>query len=243
MKTSNCSKNYINCRKHPARTSSVETRVKEDHKVALQTATAEYKEAKQKVDNLTAESTAYLKNKTKRELRLADYNKIAAQSDQSLTQLKTSPRWSDGSKMSTQEYNRIVQLHQKLKSDIRLGVEREDYYAQERTMNPFQQAVTSVLIEEGDFYQATHEGGEEGWGDTRGTSDYFAKEHFQECGVKGVNSYTENATWSMYDSFSSESKVGVKAEISCNCGDKYKSRVYLEAVDPGTLISKIMNQV
>lgn len=243
MKTSNCSKNYVNCRKHPARTGSAETRIKEDHKVALQTATAEYKEAKKKVDELPEDATKYLKDKTKRELKIADYNQLSAQSDQSITRMKNSARWSDGTKMSTLEYNRIAQMHQKLKEDIRIAVEREDYYAKERTMNPFQQAVTSVLIEEGEFYQPKHEDRERSWGDSRGSGDYQASDHFKECGVKGVNSYTENASWSTYDSFNSESQVGVEAELSCNCGEKYKSRVYLKALDPGALISKIMNQV
>lgn len=243
MKTSNCSKNYVNCRKHPARTSSTEARVREDHRVALQAATAEYKEAKKKVDDLPETASKYLKDKTKRAMKIAEYNQLSAQSDQNITRMKTSARWSDGSKMSTQEYNRVAQMHQKLKADIRLAVEREDYYAKERTMNPFQQAVTSVLIEEGDFYQPTYPDEERSWGDTRGSGDYYAKEHFQECGVKGVNSYTEDASWSTYDSINSESQVGVKAELSCNCGEKYKSRVYLNALDPGTLISKIMNQV
>ncbi len=240
MKTTNCSKNYVNCRKHPARAGTISDKMHADLTFTRKNSREEYKTAKQAVDALPEDASTYVKNKARRELKIADINKLATSSKQQLDALRREPKWSDGSKMSAGDFTNVFNTHERLMRELQTNAEKETYYSEDRKMDAFQEAVTKVMIDEGNFYYPAD--GSSSWGDTRGTSDYHAEEHFKECGVKGVNSYDESASWSVYDSFHSDETVGVKAELSCNCGEKFKTRVYMEQMDPGKLISKIMNR-
>jgi hypothetical protein len=236
-KTSKCSKNYVNCRKHPARTGDSNQKFKEDYKIAQISAHEDYFSAKQAVEAITEDTSTYQKNKLKQELKNTEKVNLALINEAAFKRLEANPVWADGKKMSPQDYAEIKKHRETIKEQVRTNIEREEYYAKDITMNSFQEAVTKVLIDEGEFFDTKVDS----WGDSRGSHDYEAGEHFKECGVKGVNSYDEEASWALYDSFSRDDTVGVKAELSCNCGDCYKKTVFMQNVSVSNMISKIMN--
>ena len=56
------------------------------------------------------------------------------------------------------------------------------------------------------------------WGDSRGQSNYAAEDHMKTCSAKSMTGYTEDFEWRIYDSMGSESTIGIKALITCECG-------------------------
>lgn len=122
--------------------------------------------------------------------------------------------------------------------------EKEVFYSNIQPMTAYQDAMSKVLVGEGEFYKPKEvmAGSSQfsSWGDTRGTSDFQAQNHFKECGVAGFNNFEENASWEIYDTFNSEDKVGIKAEMSCNCQKCFKSQVFIEN-NTGMMLNKLIN--
>jgi hypothetical protein len=56
------------------------------------------------------------------------------------------------------------------------------------------------------------------WGDSRGQSIYSADEHMKNCAPKSMTGYTEDFHWSIYDSMDTDSNIGIRAFITCECG-------------------------
>lgn len=134
---------------------------------------------------------------------------------------------------SRKELNEVMKVYNQ---------EKEDFYSDAQQMNSYQNALSKVLVDNGDFFKPkafmAGQGPYASWGDTRGTSDYQAQSHFKECGVAGVNDLEEDASWELYDTFDNEDHVGIKAEISCNCQKCFKSQVFMEG-SAGDLLKKL----
>lgn len=241
MATVKCSKNYVNCRKHPARIGNPADLYKENWKAKKDSVTAVLKEAKETVDNLPENATVSRKNATKSLLKNIEIENFALLPQATFDRAIQNPEltFMNGRKVTYTEKRYIKNKREAFVKEIKHDLEREQYYrqVQDKEMNVFQTAVAGLLVSKGDFYNKDVNS----WGDTRGTSDYSAKEHFEKCGVKGVNNYNEHSSWSTYDSFSSDEEVGIEAQLSCNCGEKYKSTVFYSA-HSNSIINELMNQ-
>lgn len=118
----------------------------------------------------------------------------------------------------------LKELHEE-----KITPEKESFYADLPEMDGYTATIGTVLAEKGVSFgsaRALHES--YAWGDTRGNSDYEATHHFRECGVVAVTNVDEYASWSQYDTFSDIDYAGVKAELSCVCGQNYRHNVYYE---------------
>ncbi len=241
MATVKCSKNYVNCRKHPARIGKPAELYKENWKAKKDSVTEALKEAKQTVDNLPENATVSRKNGTKALLKAIEMENFALLPQATFDRVMEDPelKFTSGRKVTATEKQYIKNKREAFSKEIKNDLEREQYYrqVQDKELNAFQTAVAGLLVSKGDFYNKD----EHAWGDSRGTSDYSAKEHFEKCGVKGVNNYDEHSSWSTYDSFSSDTEVGIEAQLSCNCGEKYKSTVFYSA-HSNSIINELMNQ-
>jgi hypothetical protein len=75
-------------------------------------------------------------------------------------------------------------------------------------------AVSKMIVRHGEAFDPDIKN----WGDSRGRSIYSAEEHMKVCAVKSMTGYTEDFHWSIYDSMSSDSNIGIRAFIDCECG-------------------------
>lgn len=229
-----CSKNFINCRKHPARNNIDPTvRFKNDFKAEYIARKESYYKGQEELAPVEGDSAAK-NNKRKKQLRELESAFIVSKPAASFNSVN---EWADGKKITAREKGMLNTARQGLSDDLKTNIEKEDYYARNKTLNDFQQAMAELIVDEGRFSSKTPS-----WGDTRGSVDYGAREHFEKCGVYSIDEYEENATWSTYDSFNSEDEVGVYAVMSCKCGDRYKSEVYLESRDVGSLMSRLLTR-
>lgn len=236
-KLSKCSKNYVDCRKHPARSENPKVRFQEDFVYVRKNVNQNFIDSKKALDTIDDSSSQYKKDQFKLRYKQAEKSKLATQTEAAFNRFLANPVWSDGSKISPSDLKHIKNKRFALIHNINLSIEREDHYSKTVTLNSFQQAVASILVNDGRFSK----GETSVWGDDRGLEDYQAKEHFKQCGVRSVNNYDESASWDLYDTFSRDNHVGIKAELSCHCGEFFKSTVYLDE-NAGSLLGKLMNQ-
>lgn len=96
----------------------------------------------------------------------------------------------------------------------------------------FRSAVMAAFVRHGDAYSD-----EKSWGDTRGEWDYAALRHFSEkCKPVKMNNMKEAYTWQEWDTMSAEDKVGMAAELSCECGKYTDVRFVLPEANIGTVL-------
>lgn len=89
-----------------------------------------------------------------------------------------------------------------------------------RKTNPYRTAVESYVLEEGVFHKENFWGGP--------TEDYHAGEHLKQCGVAHTGDTNESYSWSNYDTFNSEDKVGFAMDTTCNCGQILEQPMIVE---------------
>lgn len=82
------------------------------------------------------------------------------------------------------------------------------------TSSNLQDAIARMVVKHGEAFNTSVKD----WGDSRGRSLYEPEEHMKTCSVKKMTGYTEDYSWKVYDTMSSESNVGIKALITCDCG-------------------------
>lgn len=58
----------------------------------------------------------------------------------------------------------------------------------------------------------------EWWGDSRGEPNYTAPKHMKVCAVKSMTGYQEDYSWIISDTCNREDSVGIRAFITCECG-------------------------
>jgi hypothetical protein len=75
-------------------------------------------------------------------------------------------------------------------------------------------AVSKMVVRHGEAFDLSVKS----WGDSRGSNIYSAEEHMKVCPVKGMTGYTEDFNWRIYDSMTSDSYIGIRAFIDCECG-------------------------
>lgn len=135
----------------------------------------------------------------------------------------------------------IKSIKEENETKARIAAEKQEFYNNLEPMSDYKKDVAELLVKDGEFFKPFHAKDRyRSWGDTRGLSEYKAKEHFRECGVAGFNKYSENSSWSEYDTFNTTDYVGIEAEVSCNCQKHFKSRVYLEG-NAGSIMTRLLN--
>lgn len=136
----------------------------------------------------------------------------------------------------------IKSIKEENETKARVAAEKQEFYNNLEPMSSYKKDIANMLVEDGEFFKPAHsKDADRSWGDSRGASEYGAQSHFKECGVAGFNKYSENATWSEYDTFNSNDYAGIEAEVSCNCQKHFKSRVYLNG-NAGSIMSRLLNK-
>jgi predicted transcriptional regulator len=250
----NCSKNYINCRKHPARTGTATKRVNDDFRAHRAAVAKNLAELKTKVADSAGETglSKTARAKLVKELAAAEVSTLAAVTE------STYSTWHENTKQevlaaaTNKTPNRDLEKTLRLVSEerdtiiseIKQNVDKEMTLqkAAETPLEGFKLAVTNVLVRDGQAYQQD----DSYWGDTRGRVDYEATSHLNDgegggCKPAMIRNYAENFSWSVYDSFSSEQEHGIAADISCSCGTVFNKRFIIENEGFGSILERIMN--
>jgi hypothetical protein len=247
----NCSKNYINCRKHPVRTGSADSRVQEDVKAylkKLENQRDDLREIFAKADAKDPSVTAGALKKADKAAQEISDQEIALQShtfftdwtkkqEREMTKLKASMKPTTNARKYV---NKITQLREDLLTDMKSNVEKEIALekAAQKPLEGFKLAVANLLVEEGDAYDTSGST----WGDSRGRSDYTARSHIQEdCKPAIIKNYEENYSWNLYDTYNSQDYVGIKADMSCACGQVHNRTFIMENASFQSMMSKLMN--
>lgn len=236
LPASKCSKNYVNCRKHPARVGDFRSLYEEDRVTAHKEFVKEWEQLNTELSNETKETLgAKVWNEKQRELKSLEMCRVALLPAAGYQKfLDTPTHFSDGTLMNNKPHVRY--LRDKFKEELKKRIEREQFYGNHpKPLTNFQEAVAGLLVRKGDFYTDNNS-----WGDTRGDRLYGAREHFEKCKVVAVNDYSENSDWAVYDSFKSDKQVGISARVSCACGEQFKTLVFYET-NGKSIIVELMN--
>lgn len=247
-----CSKNYINCRKHPQRSGSVEARVSADFRDYRKTVLADLKTAKEALaavegkENVRPGTLKRLQSDVRHQedLKLAvagGFSFTAWQEEmrEKIAQAKTEKKSTVG--LASQLRN-ITDDREAIFAGIKENVDKEigfNKIAEAPPLNPFKSAVAKLLVTDGNAFDKSPDS----WGDSRGAGNYQAKYHFEDnnCEPAAVENYEEDYEWSEYDTYNNEQHHGVAADVSCRCGEVYKQRFIVEADNLGSLFSRLMN--
>jgi len=242
----NCSKNYIDCRKHPARTTSAAERVNEDFKAYqgkikedLAAAQTELKAAE--LDPTTKKAKLNRLSDVVEKLELdnhalgsqARFNRHVKGEEAKIGNLSGRERLT--ARHALDDYRNI---REQTLSDIKRNVDTEIELQNLKPLEGFKLAVAKLLIQDG---TAVNDG-EPDWGSTLGRTNYGATEHLRnDCEPVAISDYEDTFTWSTYDSFNSSDSIGTRARISCKCGEVHKQNFVIESNEVGSMFSRLMN--
>lgn len=247
-----CSKNYINCRKHPQRFGDAQDRTSADFRNYRKTVIADLKIAEQALAEAEAKEgtrpgtlkrlQADVRHNEERKLAVAGGFSFAAWQEEmreKIAQAKAEKKSTAG--LASQLRN-ATDDREAILAGIKKNVDKEMGYAKISSappLNPFKAAVAKLLVTDGYPYDASTST----WGDSRGSGNYQAKQHFEDsdCEPAAVENYEEDYQWDEYDTFRNDSHHGVAADISCKCGEVYKAKFIVEADNLGSLFSRLMN--
>lgn len=97
-------------------------------------------------------------------------------------------------------------------------------------------AVSKMIVRHGEAFDLSVKS----WGDSRGLNLYFAEDHMKSCPVKAMTGYTEDFRWSIYDSMTSESNIGIRAFIDCECGKVEHTAFIVPDAGLGTILGWLL---
>ena len=100
----------------------------------------------------------------------------------------------------------------------------------------FRKAISTAIALNG----TAHDPKRDSWGDTRGVRLPDAEEHMKTCKVKSMKGYTEEFNWSIYDSMNNDSRIAVKADITCECGTVENVQFLCADATLGTIMSWLL---
>lgn len=238
-----CSKNYINCRKHPPRVDmSPSERTKKDFAASHTEAVSVFKTAEKELKTVEPSDSDFKRKKIIDQTKQAEIMVLATLPQNNydeLTNKTKNPIWSfDGTKIMHKDLLAIASARKNKLETIKTNVEKEDYYSTPPQLSNFDAFISDFLAKRGEFHDPT----QNSWGDTRGTIlPYDVNKHFQECGVQGLDDYQEDASWDIYDSYNENNYSGLSAKLSCKCGEYFKKPVYIEPSSFGDLMKDVFN--
>lgn len=97
-------------------------------------------------------------------------------------------------------------------------------------------AVSKMIVRHGEAFDPDIKN----WGDSRGRNIYSAEEHMKVCAVKSMTGYTEDFHWSIYDSMTSDSNIGIRAFIDCECGKVEHTAFIVPDAGLGTILGWLL---
>lgn len=80
------------------------------------------------------------------------------------------------------------------------------------------------------------------FGDSRGEHDYNAERHIKQCAPKTMTGYTEEYNWSISDTANYDAHVGVRAFITCECGQVENVAFIIPDVGLGTILGWLLEE-
>lgn len=247
-----CSKNYIDCRKHPVRTASAVTRVNEDFRATRQAAEkmrdealTKYAEAKQNPEsskNTLGRLQKEAVNARNHVLAMQTETRYASWLDKQNDEIRAGVSAKKNISEQQRTLNRISLDREHTIQAIRNNVEKEIVLnkAAERPLDGFKLAITGVLVKYGSAFDNGN-----GWTDTRGVHNNGAEKHLKEkCSPAMITDYQESYQWVTSDDQygGEETGHGICANISCKCGEVYDQLYVLENTGFTSIVELIMNE-
>lgn len=241
----NCSKNYIDCRKHPTRTGTATERVNEDYAAYRVTVAGKLAEAETALKTAVSEPKI-TKAKMTRLQNVVDEQKAEQVSvfppvkfDKYVKDEEARIEKLPGKALSeTRALNKVKALRVQNMDNIKENVEKEMKLQTAEPLEGFKLAVAKLLIQDG----SAHDDESGGWGSSLGRSNYGAEKHMKDdCEPAAISDYEDNYTWNDYDTFSSRDSIGTRARISCKCGQVYKQNFIIDNSDVGSMFARLMN--
>jgi hypothetical protein len=98
------------------------------------------------------------------------------------------------------------------------------------------EAVTRMIAKHGDAYNAEVDS----WGDSRGQRNYEAQKHMKTCVGASMTQYEETFHWSISDSYTHDDHIGIRAFITCQCGEVENVSFIVEDANLSTILNWIL---
>lgn len=242
----NCSKNYINCRKHPQREGTLASRVNADFRDYRKKVTELSQEAKERYQEAQQDETSRKTtvDRLRRAAKSAELNTLAVASESAYqrwvaskeSEVEDLSKRRKSFKTPLAELNHVAQQRQGILDGVRANVEKEIILNRAEPLEGFRKDVAKLLIRDGEAFTE-----DRSFGDTRGSRDYEASRHFDDCEPALVRNYEEDYSWNVYDSFNEDQQHGVSARISCKCGEVYNTRFIMENYGFNSMLERLMN--
>jgi len=242
----NCSKNYINCRKHPQREGTLASRVNADFRDYRKKVTELSQEAKERYQEAQQDETSRKTtvDRLRRAAKSAELNTLAVASESAYqrwvaskeSEVEDLSKRRKSFKTPLAELNHVAQQRQEILEGLRANVEKEIILNRAEPLEGFRKDVAKLLIRDGEAFTE-----DRSFGDTRGSRDYEASRHFDDCEPALVRNYEEDYSWNVYDSFNEDQQHGVSARISCKCGEVYNTRFIMENYGFNSMLERLMN--
>jgi len=242
----NCSKNYINCRKHPQREGTLASRVNADFRDYRKKVTELSQEAKERYQEAQQDGTSRktTMDRLRRAAKSAELNTLAVASESAYqrwvaskeSEVEDLSKRRKSFKTPLAELNHVAQQRQGILEGLRANVEKEIILNRAEPLEGFRKDVAKLLIRDGEAFTE-----DRSFGDTRGSRDYEASRHFDDCEPALVRNYEEDYSWNVYDSFNEDQQHGVSARISCKCGEVYNTRFIMENYGFNSMLERLMN--
>lgn len=102
----------------------------------------------------------------------------------------------------------------------------------------FRNKISSVITKEGMAYDLKAQR----WGDSRGQELYSSWTHMQSCSVTQMTNYDEHYSWNLYDTFQSNSYMGIKANLTCSCGEVQNVAFILQNATMSTILGWLLEE-
>lgn len=247
-----CSKNFIDCRKHPVRTTPAAKRVNEDFRNARLIAEKSRDEALAKFIEAQhdPESSKNALGRLQKQAVLTSNHVLAMQTEgryaEWLEKQNNEIRAGVAGKKNVSEQQRTLNHisldRENVINSIKDNVEKEIVLnkATERPLEGFKLAITGVLVKYGSAFDSGN-----GWDDTRGVHNNAAEKHLKEqCSPAIITDYQEDYQWVTRDGQWNDENTGhgICANISCKCGEVYDQRYVLENSGFTSIVELIMNE-
>lgn len=246
-KKETCSKNFIDCRKHPNNgfVPTVEQLTEQKIKERESALTEQFKIVSKTYNDAKAdpESSNTKVRNASIELRnvRAQYNTTTTgikQLEQELSALneagaKTDDIYQKESELR-QARKRKIAVEQEIATKT---LEAQEFielkkHSEDNPMTNYQRDLSSLLKQEARIHTSEHE-----WGGP--STDYLATQHFKQCGIMAMENVEDNYSWELYDTINSETRYGIKANVTCHCGNEFRRVAVIESQDFSSLLNKM----
>lgn len=102
----------------------------------------------------------------------------------------------------------------------------------------FRSAVANMLAKRGEAFSDK----DDSWGDSRGARLPEADWHMKECGAASMDEFEEDYSWGISDTYNRDDSVGMRAFLTCNCGEVEHVSFIVEGANLSTVLNWLLTE-